>query len=382
MPPDPYDFFTGKREDKIYVSKRIEGKASNGEPYQVRYISKVVDAEERWEEFKLKDQIVLRTTSNERQEILAKVFEKNSSMYGITLQRFTKESGSPHKLSFSFVGNELQIFLDFIDSIKYLSYQHKHKFSVGDEKILEIKETLTNSPELIENIVKYDISDRDIISLGYRKKQLDIFAKLLAGGYLENYKREVIGSPNTKDEAAWQFFFNKNRWIFGYGLDYRFQGVLQKEFHSSNSEADGSNEVIGDFLLGDRKFTTFVELKRPDTALFGSSKNRSNSWKLSSDLIDAFSQILEQKASGQVKLAGNKLHNDSGQEIGQESHDSKTILVIGSWDELKSCDNDLERKMKTKTFELFRRDSRNVEILTFDELYERAKYIVDYSENT
>jgi len=29
-----------------------------------------------------------------------------------------------------------------------------------------------------------------------------------------------------------------------------------------------------------------------------------------------------------------------------------------------------------KTFELFRRDSRNVEILTYDELYNRAEYIV------
>jgi hypothetical protein len=27
--------------------------------------------------------------------------------------------------------------------------------------------------------------------------------------------------------------------------------------------------------------------------------------------------------------------------------------------------------------ELFRRDSRNVEILTFDELFERAKFIVE-----
>jgi hypothetical protein len=30
-----------------------------------------------------------------------------------------------------------------------------------------------------------------------------------------------------------------------------------------------------------------------------------------------------------------------------------------------------------KTFELFRRDSRNVEILTFDELYDRATFIVE-----
>lgn len=32
--------------------------------------------------------------------------------------------------------------------------------------------------------------------------------------------------------------------------------------------------------------------------------------------------------------------------------------------------------MKRKTLELFRRDSRNVEIITYDELLERASFIV------
>ena len=56
-------------------------------------------------------------------------------------------------------------------------------------------------------------------------------------------------------------FFNKNPWIFGYGLGYRFMGILQKEFSASGTEADGTGQVSGDFLIGDKKFTTFVELK-------------------------------------------------------------------------------------------------------------------------
>jgi len=33
--------------------------------------------------------------------------------------------------------------------------------------------------------------------------------------------------------------------------------------------------------------------------------------------------------------------------------------------------------IKAKTFELYRRNSRNIEILTYSELYERAYYIVN-----
>jgi len=40
-----------------------------------------------------------------------------------------------------------------------------------------------------------------------------------------------------------------------------------------------------------------------------------------------------------------------------------------------------ELQIKAKSFELFRRDSRNVEIVTFDELFERAKFIVEHKVN-
>ena len=220
------------------------------------------------------------------------------------------------------------------------------------------------------------ITSTDIVNIGYRKKQLEIFRKLLEEDYLSDYKKEVIKNTQIKDELALQYFFNKNPWIFGYGLDYRFMGILQKEFSASGTEADGSGQVNGDFLIGDKKFTIFVELKKPDTPLFKNSTARSGTWKLSTDLMEAKSQILEQKASGQIKIEKETIHDSSGNEIKQKSYDSKVILILGNWDQIKN-DVDLVKQTKIKTFELFRRDSRNVEIITFDELFERAKFIVE-----
>ena len=375
---EPHEYFEKKKEGRIYISKRITGKNPDGSVYNVRYISKVIDSEERWEEVKQKNQIVLRTTPNQRQEILAKVFEKNNGIYVLTIQKYTKKTGVPHEISFSFIGKEIRELKEFIDSIVLLSFKDDGKSRIEESDLLRIKEIFSKNPDvqLIEEVLKNQITDKDVVALGYRKFQLEIFKKLLYENYMPTYKQAVIGKPTTKDELAWQYFFNKNKWIFGYGLDYRFQGILQKEFHSSYSEADGSNEVIADFLLGDKKFTTFVELKKPDTPLFGNSKNRSNSWKLSDDLIDAVSQILEQKASGQIKLENHTLYDDNGNEIKQKAYDSKTVLIIGTWGQLNKINVDLEKKIKEKTFELFRRDSRNIEIITFDELYERARYIV------
>lgn len=255
------------------------------------------------------------------------------------------------------------------DSLDVLDAETRKKVATllsGNEGVEIVKEILENGL----------ITSQDIVNTGYRKQQLEIFRKLLEEDYLSEYKNS-IRKPNTKDETAWQHFFYKNQWIFGYGLDYRFQGVLQKEFYASDTNADGSNSVIADFLIGDNQFATFVELKLPTTELFGKEKNRSNSWRLSNSLIDSVSQILEQKASGQIKIETTKeLFADNGEPITQNAYDSKTILVIGNWKELEADGETFEtRKIKKKTFELFRRDSRNVKIITYNELYERASFI-------
>ncbi len=121
-----------------------------------------------------------------------------------------------------------------------------------------------------------------------------------------------------------------------------------------------------------------VELKKSDTPLFDNIKNRANSWCLSEDLILGVSQILEQKASWQVFSETNVSNNfnDKGQLIKQRAFDPKSILVIGNTKQFSG--DDKEQQIKQKTFELFRRDSRNIEIITYDELYERAKFIVEH----
>jgi len=281
---------------------------------------------------------------------------------------------------------QLKMFLNFISSIDLKGISERrivladNTLEVLDETTKRKIYTLLSGSDggiVIKELLDQGlITNEDIVNTGFRKQQLEIFKKLLYEDYLQKYK-EDIGKQNTKDETAWQHFFTRNKWILGYGLDYRFQGILQKEFHASDTNAAGGEGVIADYLLGDKHFTTFVELKLPTANIFGSSKNRSNAWQLSSKLIDAYSQILEQKASGQIKIEQTKgLYNDKGEKIAQRSFDSKTILIFGTWDELdKGNDSPAIKSIKRKTFELFRRDSRNIDIVTYDELYERATYI-------
>ncbi|MCB6229675.1 DUF4263 domain-containing protein [Flavobacterium psychrophilum] len=248
--------------------------------------------------------------------------------------------------------------------------------------------------ELIKNLLENEVvTSQDIINTAYRKTQLNIFDKLLTDEkYLQQYKKEekeistLISEFETKhqktidekskDEIAWQYFFNKNPWIFGYGLDYRFEKILQKEFSASDTDASGKGQVNTDFLIGDNNFTTFVEIKKPDTDIFDNKINRSGSWRLSKELTYAVSQILEQKTRGQIKTETTRnLPLSDGSYLKQHSYDSKCVLIFGNLEqEIKHC-NDTEIDIMKKTFELYRRNSKNIDIITYDELYNRAFYI-------
>lgn len=206
--------------------------------------------------------------------------------------------------------------------------------------------------EIIEELLKSGvITSTDIVNIGYRKKQLSIFESLLnIPDYIETYSKDNH-LTDTRPEAVWQHFLQQNDWIFGYGLDYRFLGLLQREAKLSATDVAGRDAVTGDFLLGCTNFTVLVEVKRPDTDLFKNDKNRANSWALSSDLINGVSQILEQKASwqifGEVNSASN--FNDAGQLIKQRTFDPKSILIIGS--ERQFQGDTKEQQIKAKTFE-------------------------------
>ena len=278
---------------------------------------------------------------------------------------------------------QLKAFLRFISEIDLKGITEKRLKIIDDQElddnsIKHIKTLLSKDggAELVESLIDNGIiSSKDIVNTSFRKRGLHIFKNLIEHeGYWKDYAAENEVSTHS-EEKVWQFFFEKNQWIFGYGLDYRYQDILQREAHLSDSKLDGSNTVIGDYLIGDKFFTTFIELKKPSTPLFGNKNNRSNSWRLSNDLIESVSQILEHKASGLIRLDTEQYIH--GEPVKQKSYDSKVILIIGDWKELENSKNTLEKEIKKKTLELFRRDSRNIEILTFDELYERASFIAE-----
>lgn len=200
-----------------------------------------------------------------------------------------------------------------------------------------------------------------------------------------NTFRENLESNNA-DESFWQEFFTNNDWIFGYGLNYQFLHLLEDQPDYGGRTFKGTGSQKGDFLMrtdGDSHFTVLVEIKTPATKLLSYTKSeprqvknpRNDVWLLSSDLLGAISQIqvncrtwsIDSQRSENTRI----LDKDNTFTV-----EPKGILIIGNTNEL------VKNESVVSCFESYRRNTKNPEIITFDELYKRAEFIVNNKTQT
>jgi hypothetical protein len=378
MPDDTdFDYHQNKKTGKTYVSRRVDG--------GLRIASKVIDSDGLIHEVVLKDEVVLRKTRGGRQEIVAKFYEGVRRLHVVTIQRWNTLKGIPQeKAYFSFVGSEIELLQAFLSNIVHLHFPDAGKVNVQDSELRTVVTTtdqaraiLAGNLNLFIQLAENEVTERDIVNLGYRRKQLALFEKML--GDQDFFVEHAAG---RKPEAVWQAFFEANPWVFGYGLSYIFMDSLAgKELEQTvrgfSVAAAGKRS---DALMKTRAEVSslcFVEIKRHDTSLLASDQYRPGVWSASKDLVGGICQVQEtvraaiRTLSAPFRPADNK-GNPTGEEI--FGFEPRSYLVIGSLSEFASEHGTNEDKFRS--FEIFRRNIRQPEIITYDELLHRARFIV------
>lgn len=201
---------------------------------------------------------------------------------------------------------------------------------------------------------------------------------------LKSFKEfELSIKDDLKNELYWKKFFTVNDWIFGYGLNYQFMSIESDQPNYGGEDYTGIGKQKGDYLASTKtknaKFTVVVEIKKPTSPLLailpkkgGNKRYRNGAWLLGSEVLGGVAQVQANCKTWQKN--SEDLINRKLIENGVFTVQPKGILLIGNTEEFK---NDLE---KITTFELFRKGLNNVEILTYDELLERARFILGNKE--
>ena len=182
-------------------------------------------------------------------------------------------------------------------------------------------------------------------------------------GLIERYK-EMIRS--RLPESSWQEFLDANSFILGLAFGYPVVKV-RGQASVGGHRLSGKGETIADFLVKNSLTdnSAIIEIKTPQTKVLSKSAYRGEIYPPSGDLVGAVNQALSQKQNFEREIARIK---DNSRIHDIESYSVRCCLVVGT------MPGDEGRK---RSFELFRGNSKHVEIVTFDELLEKLKGLRD-----
>lgn len=383
------DSYLEPKPGKTYISPSLS--SFGDKERKVRIASKAVDSPEGYEYAKERDEVVLRNKEDAATYISAKFFEDNRGIFVLSIQKWVAGSHKPYGSGFSFVGDEIAKLLEFIANIHSVSFSSGRAINITDEELRRI--ALTNSQirslvidneDQFSEALRSAITKRDVVAVAYRKKQLEVFRQLLEE---PDYFNELKTKKQCSDEALWQQFFEKNQWIFGYGLSYIYLSSLDEKKLEQVVQGYqvGQHGKRSDALLktkGAISSLCFVEIKTHTTTLLSSKSYRAGCWAPSAELAGAVAQVQGTVSYATESIRGKLTINDAdGFQTGEEAFNyaPKSYLVVGSLSEFIGEHGSNQEQFRS--FELFRRNTASPEIITFDELYERAKFIVHASES-
>jgi hypothetical protein len=159
-------------------------------------------------------------------------------------------------------------------------------------------------------------------------------------------------------EKQWQEFLKNNSWIFS-SIFAQPVILFKREAYVGGKNIDNHNGKFSDFLIKNSLSdnVSFLEIKTHKTKLLENNSYRGEDvYSASKELTGSIVQVLNQRDNFQKEFYAIK-----GKTKGNfETFNSKCVVLIGSIDDLDET--------QRYSFELFRSNSKDVEILTFKEL--------------
>ncbi|NZD64919.1 DUF4263 domain-containing protein [Rhizobium sp. WYCCWR 11290] len=292
--------------------------------------------------------------------------KKDFGTFKLTKLKFQKGRGwepDGHIQVNSFHLSQLRQFVSLIASLD-LSDAGKAKIAIEGVQVETLRTLLNSSKgtELLRGLSSSPDLHFDVYAVAAKKAALKEFAEKLT---------------ERRAEPEWQAFFEKNTWIFGHGLNYLFLEKVSKKletvtsgqvFDAAGKRADGlmhTRAEISQYVL--------IEIKRDTTELLHHDPYRSGCWAVSQELSSAVTQVQKTAFEFSRNRFRDRRKDSQGNDL--DSHiyaiEPRSYLIAGNSTQLLGNDD------KITCFELYRRNVRSPEIITFDELFHRAKCIVE-----
>ena len=168
-------------------------------------------------------------------------------------------------------------------------------------------------------------------------------------------------------EKQWQRFLNENGFLLG--MIFGFPVIIVQEQASvGGHKLSGSGEKITDFLMKNALTNNvgIIEIKDPDQPLLYRGDYRSEVFSSSRELSGSINQVIDQKHNLVSRFAQKK---EDRKCYDIASYAINCCLIIGKIP---------EDEHRRSSFEYIRGNSKDVQIITFDEMLEKMKTIKEF----
>ncbi len=223
-----------------------------------------------------------------------------------------------------------------------------------------IKELITNK-EIINDLMNDEQNVKQLIKNLYVNNKNEIYNSINLD--MLNPKK-ISDNLNNSDENFWKNLFENNPYYLSSVAPSILQ-VISGQAYMGTKSIKNTGASIADFAYKQGIDNVCIfEIKTPETKLVEDVKYRTNVYTPSNELISAIVQVKEQKDSFMKNYYNNKVKS-AEQGIFFSAFDPKCYLILGNASKLN--------QPQLKSFNLFRNELRNVEIITYDELALKIK---------
>ncbi|MEV4285492.1 Shedu immune nuclease family protein [Nonomuraea bangladeshensis] len=373
-----------RRPERTYLSRTFS------RPEKARFVYKVFDGPQTSAKYDGREWTIIDGEHGRAQIKLLLIEEPGSQhVKSIIIQR-VPTTKRPVKTALRLDGADAERLLELIRNLDYVPVVGRTTERIDDALVRDLFADATSmlaiykrDPERFRKLITDDETARDIIAIAHRRQQVERFRKLLHDDVY--FEAERARSTDRRAESVWQRFFEENSWILGVSLAGQ---LLTSWSHEKLEQVVAGSSISGpgkraDALLrtaGRIKSLVFAEFKTHKTELLATDAYRSGCWAPSKELAGGVAQ-----AQGTVHRAvrdlGDRLESLAPDgSVFPDDHSylvrPRSFLIIGQLQQLIGQAGG-DHQEKIRSFELYRRNTAEPEVLTFDELLARAEWFVN-----
>lgn len=397
--PSLAEYALGRRPDRTYLhaSFQLQLPTSRDFGEWARYVVKVFDEPTEWIEradasssLEWTEEVVYETPAGRRQ-VKFQVAREAGRIRQIEIEQVRLVGGVPQLDQILRLDRDgAQRLIDVVTALQHVPVAGGESTTRIDDQTLRdffadpdaMARLYERDPERIRELIESDASAEDVVAIAHRRDVVERFRELLtdADAFQEAQRRDG-GGP----ERVWQDFLEANPWILGISLAAQLltswdptrleQLVAGPSITGPGKRVDALLETSGRI-----RALVFAEIKHHRTNLLA-SEYRSGCWTPSGELTGAVVQA-QQTVDIAVRAIGAQLSERD--EEGAETGDAvqvvrpRSFVIAGQLDQLRGATG--VHTAKYRSFELYRRNLYEPEIVTFDELLARAEWHISLAE--